>query len=235
MLSIKDQDLFTVVSVIFTYSLNLAICYFSIIYVNTVGSHFIHQLFKICKIEQIMAKMEIPYSVENLFRFTMKLILSVLPILLILFFINFTLAELMGIVYPYVIRVIYMGTAAQMATGGLQMAPLFVKMLKNLKKDRGQYKLDEQIEIMLTATELILMYQDVFKSFNDIYGILFFVNIYANSLEMAFLVGYIYLRGAQDTSILTWLIMYIPGNLIHFYLYSCFQEVITRVSIINKY
>lgn len=235
MISMKDQELFTTICIKIAYCLNLTTCYISIIYFNIVGRSVIRLIFESYHVHNLMETIGIPYSHANMYRVTFALTILIIPILLIIFAINFTLAEIMGVVYPYFIRVMYMSTAAQFATGGLQLTFPFKKLLKNIKRHSEQYTPDEQIKMIVTFTKLLSMFQKCISLQYEIYGVLFFVNIYANAFEMAFIIGYIYVHGLQDTFILSWLIMYIPGNLIHLYLYTIVEFMNKRVSAVNIY
>lgn len=233
-LCIKNEDYFTIVSVSFVYGLNLAVCYISIIYFNIIGRSYVTQIQKLVAIHNVMEEIGIPYSAVYLYRCTISVLLALIPILMKISSLTFTLAETMCLVYPYLIRTMFMVAAAQAGVIALQMVSLYVKPLKNLKKHKDNYTLDEQIQIILTSTKLMWMYQNMFRTFNEIYGILFFINIYANSLEMAFAIGYTYIRGGQDKFSLSCLMLYIPGYLINSFLYTSFHEVNTKVSRKNK-
>lgn len=234
MISIWDQEKFMVVSAIFIGGVNLITYYISIIYMNIVSRNYVVQLLRVNEIHNVMANIGIPFSHSYLFRSTMNVTALFVPPLSIILLLNFTLAEIMCVVYPYFIRIMYMSSAAQILGGALGMAALYRKPLKNLKKYEGEYTIDEQIHIILTTKKLMWMFQDTFKDLMGIYDVLLFINIYANSLEMAFTMGYIYIYGLQDTSLLWWLALYIPGNIINLYVYTAFDRIDIRVSKIIK-
>lgn len=236
MTSLTYEDLFTTTATIFAYSLNLATCYISIIFFNAVGDQFVDVVHEVMDMQRIMAEIGIPYSTAHLYQVSRKLAFAVLPILLMVFYLTPTLEECTGVLYPYFVRILCMSFGAQISGGALETAGLYAKLLKRLKKNRQQYTQDQQIEITHTATKLMWMYQNLYHKIFKIFDVIFLINIYANRIELAFVVGYIYIQGLQhNTFFLTWLIMYIPGNLIHFFIYTSMYMINIRVSTINKY
>lgn len=62
-ISLTDQELLTMFSVMLAYKFNLTICYLSILQFNIVGRQLANQMLTVLKMQDIMEKIGIPYTI----------------------------------------------------------------------------------------------------------------------------------------------------------------------------
>lgn len=220
-ISLDENDIFTYYAIIFLYTGNIIISLLSIIVFNINGLYYVNAGLLFTEVYLEMRAAGFKISPKKVYYSGMVCLVFLGTILT---FMGSTMIDFWALLFPYMERLFLMFIAtfnAVFYTDHLIALKKYVNNLNILKPTELR-----DFEVVKNNLEKAIRFFDLLiqigNKFNRLYGFLLLLNIFANSIEIVFVVMTYYLKGIVPTNII---IAYIVGNVIYASLYYFCQSV----------